>query len=132
MAYKVVFSANDGDVFRMMYEGFLATARGTNRQENRMNEKILLLLESISMTDDKEVIRGFDPTDPTSPKRRYLDTTRDGILIFEDSEFEHFKKQIDAVQCPAIFAKVINRVYDLIDSAEKGDAKTLVHKEVTH
>lgn len=123
MAHKLVFK--DPDLFRLAYEGFLGNAKGTTRQEHRLIDKILTHFESISMAEEKLVIPGFRADDPHSPKIRYLDTTQDGVVIFEDSEFDVFKKTMESLALPAMFSRLMTRLFDFLDGAEKGDAKTL-------
>lgn len=123
MAHKLTFK--DPDLFRFAFEGFYALAKGTNRNENRLIEKILQHFESISMEEPELTIPGFDPKDKFSPKIRYLDTTRDGVVIFEDAEFEFFKRTLESIAAPAVLARTVNRLYDFVDAAQKGDAKTL-------
>lgn len=126
MARKIVFSADDAVLFRLAHEGFLATARGTSRQEHKLIDKILDHLDSISTEDsDGAIVPGFDPKEIASPKRRHLDPANDGIIIFEDAEYEYFKKCIDQVSCSAVMSKSVTKLNDVIDAAAIGDAKTL-------
>jgi hypothetical protein len=112
-------------MFRIAYEGFLVTAKGTSRQEHRLNTTILDRLESIALAEPDLVIPGFNPADPASPKIHYLDTARDGVVIFEDAEFEYFRQTLEKIQGPAMLSRLISSLFDFVDGAEKGDAKTL-------
>lgn len=124
MARKIVFRVADTMLFRLAYEGFLATARGTTRQEHKLIDKIIAHLEGIS-EEEAALIPGFDSTDPATPHRRHLDDRMDGTLIFEDAEFEYFQRSIDQVVCAAAMSRHLTKLHDLIDAAERGDAKTL-------
>lgn len=122
MARKLAFP--DDKLFQMAYEGFLVTARGTKREEHKSIDRIITAFESISMEGDT-VVPGFDPKEVLSPKRRYLDTTRDGIVILEEADYAYFKSQLDNLACPAFMSRTAARLHDFIDAAESGDPKTL-------
>lgn len=123
MAHKLTFT--NPDVFRIAYEGFLMTAKGTTRQEHRLIDRILTGFERVSMAEADLVIPGFPPHDPASPRIRYLDTTGDGVVILEDTEYDFLKKVLDGLTGPAMLSRLIGRLQDFVDTAEKGDAKTL-------
>jgi hypothetical protein len=124
MACRLVF--NDPGIYRMMYEGFLVTAKAEKPNEHRLVDKILTQLESIGMEDPSgAVVPGFDPKDPVSPRRRDLVRTHDGILILEDAEFAFLKRSLENISCNAVMSRQVTRLFDFLDSAERGDAKAL-------
>jgi hypothetical protein len=130
MAYQLVF--RDSGIYRMAYEGFLITAKAEKPNEHRLVDKILTQLESLSMEDPSgAVVPGFDPKDPVAPKRRELDTTRDGILILEDAEFAFLKRSLENISCNAVMSRQVTKLFDFLDSAERGDAKTLAKASTT-
>lgn len=124
MARKMVFEASDTKPFEISYEGFMATSRPANRNEHKWADSIMTKLENISIVVDG-VVQGFDPNDALSPRKRSLGETG-GFVIFEDDEYEFFKRAVEAVQSAPVLSRAVNRLFSIMDDAKKGDPKELM------
>lgn len=125
MAYKLAFKPEDTKLFELVYEGFMRTARPSNREEHRATNAILDKLESLSSEDPSAIIMGFDPADPLAPKVRRM-KPEGGYGIFEEPQYRYLKDTLDKLSGPAPFSRMIERAHNWIDAATQGDAKTLV------
>jgi hypothetical protein len=125
MAYRLMFTPIETDLFRVCWDCFQIWGNATRREEHLITNRILDKLESISVPDASKPVLFGDPNDPFSAQRRQLNP-EGGYVVLEDTEYQYLKRTMDRIESRPNMSRALERLYQLLDNATPGDAKALV------
>jgi hypothetical protein len=117
MMRKLVFKADDSDMFRLLHQGFFLGAPEGGLRGLSAHRTAMKLMDKIETISEQKKVEGKPEVYPTGDQIRNLLGPCE--LILNDSEHEMLKKHFSNVPWRVAYSRQVVAIMEFLDNAEE-------------